>query len=263
MADFEPKRKKVTDFNNGAKIKDGDGIQPDFLNNLVESQLFTQALATNQPDVSGANNVGESYVSIVTAPDGTVQLKFDNLKGERGEQGKPPIIYSGTDITVRGNTPIDSQSSILTTYGGFSTPVSEIEIGDIIIFTYKDVVYMASVKVVYSDAIDISYGLRISGNASSTYAISIRSTSGVDAQAYFSITTSYTLNTENDIINLLTQKGINSTDNALTATGFDFGNGYNVIYVFVKNEKLFIGSAGVDEIVTSEVGNHNLSIKKL
>lgn len=81
MADFEPKRKSINDFNDGKKIIDGDLVHEDFLNNVVESTLFTQGLATNAPNMDDANNFGQAKASIVTASDGTAQLKFDNLKG--------------------------------------------------------------------------------------------------------------------------------------------------------------------------------------
>lgn len=81
MANFEPKRKSTNDFNNGAQLQNGDSVQAEFLNNVVESQLFTQGLATNDPDMSDADNFGKASAKIVTAPDGTAQLKFNNLKG--------------------------------------------------------------------------------------------------------------------------------------------------------------------------------------
>lgn len=101
MAEFEPRKMTANDFNNGNKFRDFDSItgyegdtpRADDFNNMIENQLFTQGLATNQPDVSEANNVGTASVSIVTKADGTPQIKFTNLKGDKGDKGDAPQIY--------------------------------------------------------------------------------------------------------------------------------------------------------------------------
>lgn len=90
MAEFKPSQKTKADFNNNTQYRDydpstgqnGDAVQASTINNLVESQLWTQALATNAPDTSAANVVGTPSVEIATASDGTPKLKFKNLKGE-------------------------------------------------------------------------------------------------------------------------------------------------------------------------------------
>lgn len=92
MAEFTPSKKTKADFNNNTQYRDydpsigqnGDAVQAATVNNLIESQLWTQALATNAPDTTQANVVGTPSVEIATATDGTPQLKFKNLKGATG-----------------------------------------------------------------------------------------------------------------------------------------------------------------------------------
>ncbi len=90
MSNFTPSRKTANDFNNGVEYIDGiddeigDAVQAETINNLVESALYTQGLAVNQPDVSEADKVGTPIVEIVTAADGTARLKISNIKGEQG-----------------------------------------------------------------------------------------------------------------------------------------------------------------------------------
>lgn len=42
MAEFQPQKKVLTDFNNGQKYNDGDGLNADTINSLVESTLYAQ-----------------------------------------------------------------------------------------------------------------------------------------------------------------------------------------------------------------------------
>lgn len=102
MANFTPSRKTAQDFNNGVEYidgignKTGDALHAETINGVIESQLWTQGFAANQPDVSEANQVGTVSVSIVTDSDGTAQLKFSNLKGTQGV-GISSILPNGTD----------------------------------------------------------------------------------------------------------------------------------------------------------------------
>lgn len=99
MAEFTPSKKTVQDFNNGVEYIDdnpengimGDAVQAESINNIIESQLWTQALATNPVDNSETNNVGIPSIELATMPDGTPRLKAKNLKGEQGVQGKQGI----------------------------------------------------------------------------------------------------------------------------------------------------------------------------
>lgn len=106
MADFEPKRKSATDFNGGVKIVKDDLIHEDFFNNIVESQLFTQGLATNAPDVSEIDGDGKAGMEITTAADGSARLKPKNLKGKRGI-GIEDILQGGYEDVGDGYTRTD------------------------------------------------------------------------------------------------------------------------------------------------------------
>lgn len=102
MAEFTPSKKTAQDFNNGVEYVDGigdiegDAVQAESINSVIEGLLYTQGLAVNQPDVSEANQVGTVNASIIMASDGTARLKFKNLKGEQGV-GISTIVENGTD----------------------------------------------------------------------------------------------------------------------------------------------------------------------
>lgn len=141
MAQFEPKRKQASDFNKGNKYVDEvDSIQADMPNNIIESQLWTQALATNPIDNTDADNWGEASFEIKIMPDGTPQLKANNMKGKQGEQGEQGIKGNGisdTDISY-------SVSSIGTTppTTGWQSTIPIVEKGNYLwtrtIFTYTE-----------------------------------------------------------------------------------------------------------------------------
>lgn len=50
MAKFLPTKKLLTDFNGGNRYVSGDGVQPTTLNNIIESQLYTQEMVENVPN---------------------------------------------------------------------------------------------------------------------------------------------------------------------------------------------------------------------
>lgn len=80
--EITPSKKTANDFNEGYLYEDGvDIVHADTINNLIESALWTQALATNQPNNDNANKSGLPTVSIETLGDGTSRLKFENLAG--------------------------------------------------------------------------------------------------------------------------------------------------------------------------------------
>ena len=87
MADFKPTKIDLLTINNGkGKYINGiDSVQADTINAVVEGTAWVQALGTNQPNNSEADNVGMPSVSIETLSDGTPRLKFNNLKGEKGD----------------------------------------------------------------------------------------------------------------------------------------------------------------------------------
>lgn len=103
MAEFTPSKKTAQDFNNGTKYIDGIGeiegdvVQAESINNVIEGLLYTQGLGVNAPDVSQANQVGTVTASIITAADGSARLKFSSLKGEKGA-GISTILSNGTDV---------------------------------------------------------------------------------------------------------------------------------------------------------------------
>ena len=84
---FKPSQKNEQDFNGGTKYKNGDGLHADTVNNVIESLLWSQSIATNQPNIENINGDGTPSVSIEEF-DGTPRFKFQNLKGEKGIDGK-------------------------------------------------------------------------------------------------------------------------------------------------------------------------------
>ena len=83
MADFKPTKIDLSTINNGkGEYNNGDSVQADTINAVVEGTAWVQALGTNQPNYSGDNNGGTPSVSIETLADGTPRLKFKNLKGD-------------------------------------------------------------------------------------------------------------------------------------------------------------------------------------
>ena len=79
MAEFTPSKIDLDSINNGKLYKNGDGVQAETLNDMVKAVAYAQSIATNQPDISEANNYGTPSVSIVEDESG-VRLKFSNLK---------------------------------------------------------------------------------------------------------------------------------------------------------------------------------------
>lgn len=99
MADFKPSKKTVKDFNNGVPYKDydpttgqnGDVVQAEALNNIIESQLWVQKLAENPIDNSEANAEGDAEITLGYKEDGTPYLKTKSIKGKPGERGEPGL----------------------------------------------------------------------------------------------------------------------------------------------------------------------------
>lgn len=85
MAQFTPSQKELNDFNSGNKYVPNDSVLADDLNNVIESQLFTQALANNNPQVLQDN--GGMRCEIKKKTDGTPYFVFYNIKGDKGDQG--------------------------------------------------------------------------------------------------------------------------------------------------------------------------------
>ena len=121
MAEFTAKKLNINDINNGQEWSDGQTPNAETFNAPIKSALWTEALATNQPDNSEADNIGVPNVSIIQANDGSPKLKFSNLRGIQGVQGdkgdsafiRYSAYFDGTDFT---ETWTEGQ-----TYVGFAT----------------------------------------------------------------------------------------------------------------------------------------------
>lgn len=83
---FQPQKFDINSINGGNRYG-LEGIQPEAVNAPIEAAAYAQALATNQPNIENAGLVGTPSVSIEEF-DGTPRFKFQNLKGEKGIDGK-------------------------------------------------------------------------------------------------------------------------------------------------------------------------------
>lgn len=136
MTDFTPKKiDDISQLNNGKEYINGVDIpDADDWNKVIESQLFTQGLAVNEPDVSEAGNVGTPSVEIIKAQDGSAKLKFKDLKGATGRTGNNGT--NGTDgedgSKILFTSSILSSIEILSS-GDFILPELPINVGDMVI----------------------------------------------------------------------------------------------------------------------------------
>lgn len=83
---FQPQKFDINSINGGNRYG-LEGIQPEAVNAPIEAAAYAQALATNQPNIENINGDGTPSVSIEEF-DGTPRFKFQNLKGEKGIDGK-------------------------------------------------------------------------------------------------------------------------------------------------------------------------------
>ena len=83
---FQPQKFDINSINGGNRYG-LEGIQPEAVNAPIEAAAYAQALATNQPNIENAGLVGTPSVSIEEV-DGLPRFKFQNLKGEKGIDGK-------------------------------------------------------------------------------------------------------------------------------------------------------------------------------
>lgn len=86
MADFVPSQKYASDFNKAKKYENGDAVQAETVNNLIEGQLFVQGIATNQPKVVEDGTEGSPTVYFENK-DGLQRFVFKNIRGQRGGKG--------------------------------------------------------------------------------------------------------------------------------------------------------------------------------
>jgi hypothetical protein len=82
MASWQPKKLDLTKINSGARFNNGDGVNADDINAVVESSAFVQSLGENQPQL--IEDGGVTSVSIDTTNN---KFVFKNIKGQKGEQG--------------------------------------------------------------------------------------------------------------------------------------------------------------------------------
>lgn len=141
MSEFNPKKIDTSIINSGRKYEQGDGVQPNLFNDIVEGVAYVdeemQAL-TEQPDTSEASLVGEPTVTLVnTVYNGRThkKFKFSRLKGEQGEQGEigetglSALVYNGQMIS---NTVLEVDSLKAISQSKFSrSPI----VGDFTTFT--------------------------------------------------------------------------------------------------------------------------------
>lgn len=112
MEKFYPKKKVVDDFNGGEKYVDGDGLQANTINNLVESVLYAQDhIGTGEgSDIALTNYYGESMTEGYTQffTNGDAQAKnyynlgvFDEFS--HNEDGTVTIIRKTSNLAIDGS----------------------------------------------------------------------------------------------------------------------------------------------------------------
>ena len=113
MADFVPSQKYASDFNKAKKYENGDAVQAETVNNLIEGQLFVQGIATNNPRVDEDNTEGQPIVFFETI-DGLPRFVFRNIKGEKGkgEKGDNGNIMRFTDSALYARSDAGTTLSI-------------------------------------------------------------------------------------------------------------------------------------------------------
>lgn len=86
MASWQPKKLDLTKINSGARFNNGDGVNADDINAVVESSAFVQSLGENQPQL--IEDGGATSVSIDTTNN---KFVFKNIKGQKGDKGDKGI----------------------------------------------------------------------------------------------------------------------------------------------------------------------------
>lgn len=149
MAKFTPSAKTASDFNNGNEyVNHVDSPSAEDFNNVIESQLYTQGLATNQPDTSEAGNVGTPSVEIITASDGSARMKFKNLKGATGTTGQTgPTGNDGTSIYTTNNILVTSGTGTISRTDISIPSGHNAQVGDLIMDTQGTLVRITSANV--------------------------------------------------------------------------------------------------------------------
>lgn len=103
---FEPQKIDTSTINGGVEYRDqssgydGDGLQAETINALVKSASYTQALATNTPNIESLDGQGTPSVTIEEF-NGTPRFKFSNFN------------FSGISVLNGGDYDLDFDNLIL------------------------------------------------------------------------------------------------------------------------------------------------------
>ena len=138
MASFVPSEKTKNDFNKGIKYENGDGVQAETINNLIESQLFVQGIATNQPKVVEDGTEGSPTVYFENK-DGLQRFVFKNIRGQpggKGDDGDDGNIIRFVDGALNTSSDIGTPLNLSITHILNS---QEIAVGDIVFDPYFSV----------------------------------------------------------------------------------------------------------------------------
>lgn len=126
MASFIPSKHDANEYNNGVQYVNGDGTQPQTINNLVESALYTQGQVVVSADVSldGTSQEGRVYNLEFTRENGGKFSAgtFISPNGEKGEKGDKGNAGVSPTITVAKNTETEYQLKIQDANSSFLTP---------------------------------------------------------------------------------------------------------------------------------------------
>lgn len=98
---FEPQKIDTSTINGGVEYTNGDGVQAETINALVKSASYTQALATNTPNIESLDGQGNPSVTIEEF-NGTPRFKFSNFN------------FSGISVLNGGDYDLDFDNLILT-----------------------------------------------------------------------------------------------------------------------------------------------------
>ena len=109
MAIFTPKKQEATSFNNGEQYRNGDAVQPEALNNLIEGVLYAQE--------SGLTEEQEAKVDKIV-----INGNGDKFLADNGEYKE---VSGGTTVTVNGaavetfdaDTKVDKVNTAFRLYG--------------------------------------------------------------------------------------------------------------------------------------------------
>lgn len=78
MANFYPQKMNFDEINGGNQYTDADGLQSKTINDVVQSTMYSQMLATNQPNIDEIDGEGEPSITIEEVG-GSPRLKFTNF----------------------------------------------------------------------------------------------------------------------------------------------------------------------------------------